>query len=296
MQTAVLNQVTVQAARRETAATCRTAPTLFRASVRMDLLLGGSGVMNVTPRQRMRPSFLRFPGGNYVEGNNIESHYDWRKTIGPLVDRPTHPSTWSYHSTDGLGLLEFLEWCEDLNMEPLLAVFAGYTLDKHVVKPGPDLEPYVQEALDEIEYVTGASDTKWGALRQRDGHPAPFKLRYVEIGNEDSFDRAKTYDGRFAQFYKAIKAKYPDLQVIATMPVIGVTPDIVDDHYYKREQGMFEESKHYDRLTAPTTVTLPRSWTLEKPSRWKLICCFDGSITVLGMTNAIVPPSFKNSC
>lgn len=214
----------------------------------------------------MRPSFLRFPGGNYVEGNNIESHYDWRKTIGPLVDRPTHPSTWRYHSTDGMGLLEFLEWCEDLNMQPLLAVFAGYTLDGRVVKPGPDLDSYVQEALDEIEYITGASDTKWGALRQRDGHPASFRLRYVEIGNEDSFDRARTYDGRFAQFYNAIKAKYPDLQVIATMPVKGVTPDIVDDHYYKREQGMFEESKHYDKTDRKGPKIFVGEWATREGS------------------------------
>ncbi len=98
--------------------------------------------------------------------------------IGPLVDRPTHPTTWSYHSSDGMGLLEFLEWCEDLRMEPVLAVYAGYSLGGQVVKPGPELDPYVQDALDEIEYVTGGADTKWGALRARDGHAAPFKLRY----------------------------------------------------------------------------------------------------------------------
>ena len=171
----------------------------------------------------MHPAFLRFPGGNYLEGSRIETRFDWKKMIGPLVDRPTHPTTWSYHSSDGMGLLEFLKWCEDLHMEPVLAVYAGYSLGGQVVKPGPDLDPYVQEGLEEIEYVTGGADTKWGAVRARDGHPAPFKLRYVEIGNEDNFDRAKTYDGRYAQFFKAIKAKYPDLQVIATMPVNGMT-------------------------------------------------------------------------
>jgi alpha-N-arabinofuranosidase len=194
----------------------------------------------------MRPTFLRFPGGNYLEGNRIETRFDWKKMIGPLVDRPTHPTTWSYHSSDGMGLLEFLEWCEDLHMQPVLGIYAGYSLGGQVVKPGPDLEPYVQEGLDEIEYVTGGVDTKWGAVRARDGHPAPFLLKYVEIGNEDNFDRARTYDGRFAQFYKAIKAKYPNIQLIATIPVKGVTPDLVDDHYYKREQGMFEEAHHYD--------------------------------------------------
>jgi alpha-L-arabinofuranosidase len=194
----------------------------------------------------LHPTFLRFPGGNYVEGSNINTRYDWKKTIGPLVDRPTHPSPWNYQSTDGMGLLEFLEWCEDLHIQPVLAVFAGYTLDGRVVKPGPDLEPYVQDALDEIEYVSGGADTKWGALRVRDGHPAPFDLHYVEVGNEDNFDKARTYDDRFAQFTKAIKVKYPNLKTIATMPVKGITPDVMDDHYYMRESGSFEGSKHYD--------------------------------------------------
>jgi alpha-N-arabinofuranosidase len=194
----------------------------------------------------MHPSFLRFPGGNYLEGGSIQTRFDWKKMIGPLVDRPTHPTTWSYHSSDGMGLLEFLMWCEDLHMQPVLAVFAGYSLGGQVVKPGPDLDPYVQDALDEIEYVTGGTGTKWGALRARDGHPAPFKLTYVEVGNEDNFDRSKSYDGRYAQFFKAIKAHYPTVNVIATMPVNGVIPDVVDDHYYKREQGMFELAKQYD--------------------------------------------------
>ena len=194
----------------------------------------------------MHPAFLRLPGGNYLEGGNIATRFDWKKMIGPLVDRPTHPSTWSYHSSDGMGLLEFLMWCEELHMEPVLAVYAGYSLGGQVVKPGPDLDPYVQDALEEIEYVTGGASTKWGALRARDGHPEPFKLRYVEVGNEDNFDRSKSYDGRYAQFFKAIKAQYPGLQVIATMPVTGLRPDVLDDHYYKREQGMFELAKQYD--------------------------------------------------
>ena len=214
----------------------------------------------------MHPSFLRFPGGNYLEGNRIENRFDWKKMIGPLVDRPTHPSTWSYHSTDGLGLLEFLEWCEDLRMQPLLAVYGGYSLGGQVVKPGPDLEPYVQDALDEIEYVTGGANTKWGAVRAKNGHPAPFSLSYVEIGNEDNFDKAKTYDGRYAQFYKAIKAKYPNLEIIATMPVTGITPDVVDDHYYKREQGMFELVKHYDQIDRKGPKIFVGEWATREGS------------------------------
>jgi len=194
----------------------------------------------------MRPAFLRFPGGNYLEGNRIAERYDWKKTIGPMVDRPTHPSPWSYHSSDGMGLLEFLGWCEDLKMSPVLAVYAGYSLGGEHVKPGADLDPYVQDALDELEYVTGAADTKWGAERVKNGHPEPFKLTYVEIGNEDMFDRSNSYDGRYAQFYKAIKAKYPDLQLIATTPVKSIRPDVIDDHYYLRARQFYADAGHYD--------------------------------------------------
>jgi len=194
----------------------------------------------------MRPHFLRLPGGNYLEGDHIAERFDWKKTIGPWVDRPTHRSPWNYRSSDGMGLLEYLEWCEDLKMEPVLAVYAGYSLAQEHVDPGTALDPYVQDALDEIEFVTGGADTKWGAERVKDGHPAPFPLHYIEVGNEDFFDRSHTYDGRFKQFYDAIKQRYPNLQVIATTPVKGVTPDVLDEHFYLSAQDMFGEAHHYD--------------------------------------------------
>ncbi len=195
----------------------------------------------------MHPQFLRFPGGNYLEGDHLADWYDWKKTIGPRVDRPGHPSPWEYWSTDGLGLLEFFEWCEDLHMQPVLAVYAGYALKGEHIQPGHDLEPYVQSALDEIEYATGGPDTKWGAERVRDGHPQPFHITYVEIGNEDWFDKSGSYDERYAQFYKAIKAKYPDLQLIATAPIKGMTPDVLDEHYYLRATNFFHDATHYDK-------------------------------------------------
>jgi alpha-L-arabinofuranosidase len=195
----------------------------------------------------MHPAFLRFPGGNYLEGDHIADRFQWKKTIGPLVDRPTHPSPWNYHSSDGMGLLEFLGWCEDLKMNPVLAVYAGYSLQGEHVNPGGDLEPYVQDALDEIEYVTGGADTTWGAERAKDGHPAPFKLTYVEIGNEDWFDKSGSYDERYAQFYKAIKAKYPNLQLIATAPIKNMKPDVLDEHFYVRATQNFHDANHYDK-------------------------------------------------
>jgi alpha-N-arabinofuranosidase len=195
----------------------------------------------------MHPAFLRFPGGNYLEGDHITDRFQWKKTIGPLVDRPGHPSPWRYFSSDGMGLLEFLEWCEDLHMQPVLAVYAGYSLAQEHVNPGPDLEPYVQDALDEIEYVTGGTETQWGAVRAKNGHPQPFKLTYVEVGNEDQFDRSGSYDGRYEQFYKAIKAKYPELQIIATTPVKSIRPDVIDDHFYRRATEFFHDTTHYDK-------------------------------------------------
>jgi alpha-N-arabinofuranosidase len=196
----------------------------------------------------MHPKFLRLPGGNYLEGDFIDERFDWKTTIGPLVDRPTHRSPWNYQSSDGMGLLEFLEWTEDLKIEPVLAVFAGYALKGDHIHPGPALTPYVEDALDEIEFVTGDTSTKWGAVRAKLGHPAPFPLRYVEIGNEDWFDRSGSYEGRFAQFDKAIKAKYPNLQTIATMPLKRMKPDVQDDHYYKRADDFFSFVNHYDTV------------------------------------------------
>jgi alpha-N-arabinofuranosidase len=208
----------------------------------------------------MKPAFLRFPGGNYLEGDHINERYEWKKTIGPLVDRPTHPSPWHYRSSDGMGLLEFLEWCEDLKMQPLLAVYAGYSMQQEFVKPGPDLDPYVQDALDEIEYVTGDANTKWGAERVKDGHPAPFKLSYVEIGNEDWFDKSGTYGDRYAQYYKAIKAKYPDLQLIATTPITTMKPDVIDDHYYRRAQEFYDDVHHYDQTDRSGPMIFVGEW------------------------------------
>ena len=196
----------------------------------------------------MDPKFLRLPGGNYLEGDHISERFQWKKTIGPLVDRPTHPSPWHYRSSDGMGLLEFLEWCEDLKIEPVLAVYAGYSMMQEHVDPGPALEPYVQDALDEIEYATGGADTKWGAERAKEGHAAPFPLHYVEIGNEDWFDRSGSYDGRYAQYYKAIKQRYPDLQLIATAPIKSVKPDVLDEHFYMAAKQSFADANHYDKV------------------------------------------------
>lgn len=197
----------------------------------------------------MNPKFLRLPGGNYLEGDYLNTRFDWKKTIGDISQRPGHESPWGYWSTDGLGLMEYMNWCEDLHMEPLLAVFAGYALRHDHVEAGPELQPFVQDALDEIEYVIGDTGTTWGAQRAKDGHPAPFPLHYIEVGNEDWFDPSHSYEGRFAQFYDAIKAKYPQLQIIATTPVKTRMPDLIDEHYYRSEEEMEAHAHDYDQYS-----------------------------------------------
>ena len=202
----------------------------------------------------MKPKFLRFPGGNFLEGPAITDGFPWKTTLGSIDNRPGHNGSWGYRASDGMGLLEFLMWCQDMGAEPLLAVYAGYSLDGDHVDAGPLLKPYVDDALDEIEYVIGDTTTYWGAKRAADGHPEPFKLSYVEIGNEDWFDRSNSYDGRFKQFRNAIEAKYPNLTCISTIPatqypsmsVTGKEPAVVDEHYYRNSWDMWENASQYD--------------------------------------------------
>ncbi len=201
----------------------------------------------------MKPTFLRYPGGNYLD----PGHYEWKKTIGPLEQREVGPGAWGYKSSNGLGLLEFAQWCEDLGMESVLGVSDG----RPWLPDDADVGPLVQDALDEIEYLAGGTDTKWGALRAKHGHAAPFKVRFVEIGNEDFFDKVGVYDARFARFYDAIKAKHPDIQIIATRgDVKGRTPDIVDDHYYRSGRAMAADSTHYDATDRKGPKTFVGEW------------------------------------
>jgi alpha-N-arabinofuranosidase len=203
----------------------------------------------------MKPKFLRFPGGNYLEGPDFANAFPWKTTLGPIENRPGHKGSWGYRPTDGMGLLEFLMWCEEIGAEPLLGVYAGYSLNGDHVDAGPLLKPYVDDALDEIEYIIGDANTYWGAKRVADGHPAPFKLTYVEIGNEDWFDRSNSYDGRFTQFREAIEAKYPQLTCISTiadaqypdlMVKSGKKPAVLDEHYYRSSWDMWENASQYD--------------------------------------------------
>lgn len=204
----------------------------------------------------MKPKFLRFPGGNYLEGYDFKDRFPWKETLGPLEERSGHQGTWGYRSTDGLGMMEFLMWCEETGAKPLLGLFAGYALNRDYIKEGPELSGFVQDALDEIEYVIGdAKQTKWGARRAKDGHPAPFALECVEVGNEDWADESGSYEGRFVQFYDAIKKKYPQLKVISSttghdpgdrFAIKRRRPDLWDEHNYSEYWDMLAQVTKYD--------------------------------------------------
>ncbi len=218
----------------------------------------------------LHPTFLRMPGGNFLEGVRLEDWYDWKKTIGPLADRAGHEGPWSYWSTDGLGLLEFLEWCEDLHVEPVLAVYAGYSLGGSHVATGKDLEPYVQSALDEVEYVTGDASTKWGAVRAQDGHPAPFPLHYIEIGNEDYLDKSGSYPARYQQFAEALHKRYPQYKLISTDGnseyATKVSSDVSDEHYYKSPMEMMDLVHHYDKASRSGPKIFVGEWATRSGS------------------------------
>ncbi|KIM27412.1 glycoside hydrolase family 51 protein [Serendipita vermifera MAFF 305830] len=167
----------------------------------------------------LKPKFMRFPGGSDVEGNSIETRWQWKKNIGPLTDRPGRPDYWGYWNSEGLGYLEYLQWCEDFEIEPLVTIYSGYSLDlsalysAHTVEEG-DLDFYINEAIEQLEYAMGGVDTKWGALRAEHGHPEPFSIKFVEIGNEDWF--SDSYYWRYPRFLEALQAAYPNVTYIAS--------------------------------------------------------------------------------
>ncbi|KAI4521773.1 glycoside hydrolase [Schizophyllum commune Loenen D] len=198
----------------------------------------------------MGPSFFRLPGGNNLEGNSIATRWKWNETVGSLLDRPGRPGTWGYINTDGLGIYEYLLWCEDAGMEPIMGVFAGYALDKTSV-PEDQLQPYIQEAIDQIHFaVSDASANDAAALRASLGHPEPFNIRYIEIGNEDwiSSQATETYGAyRWNAYATALKAEFPDLQFIATSlvsgPTLDPTPTSYDVHDY-RSPSWYQEQRN----------------------------------------------------
>lgn len=216
------------------------------------------------------PSFIRFPGGCIVHGVNEETMYHWKKTLGPIENRPGQWSKWApYYRTDGIGYHEFYELCEYVGADAMYVMPTGMICSGWV-KQSPqwnfrhidvDLDAYIQDALDAIEYAIGDTTTKWGAERAKNGHPAPFPLKYIEIGNEDF---GPVYWERYEKIYQALSAKYPDLVYIANsvIRVVGRENDdkrkdipnfvnpknvkVFDEHYYNSIEWACEQHYRFD--------------------------------------------------
>lgn len=194
----------------------------------------------------MNPRFFRFPGGCIVEGFTPSTVMRFRNTVGPVWERPGHQLMWHYRTYNGLGFHEYLQLCEDLDMEPLYVFNCGMTCQarKEVLMEGPELEDMLQDTLDAIEYAIGPVDSKWGALRAKMGHPEPFRLNMVEIGNENF---GEAYEERYIKCYNAIKERYPHIRFVANTHVEkhGLPVDIVDEHYYNTTEFFAENTDMY---------------------------------------------------
>ncbi|MGC9261400.1 MAG: alpha-L-arabinofuranosidase C-terminal domain-containing protein [Phycisphaerae bacterium] len=196
----------------------------------------------------LHPSFVRFPGGNYIEGNSLAEGFLWQKTIGPLADRPGHWNPWGYWVTDGLGYMEFLEMCQEMHAKPLFGFNCGISLGANDVVPMDQMEPWVKSAIDSVKFADAPADTKWGALRAKYGHPVPFHLNRIEIGNEDWWNLTNYYPPRYKVIYNGLLAKFPHLKTIYTGRAhLSKAPIyMVDDHYYNSPSWFWANRHLYD--------------------------------------------------
>lgn len=217
----------------------------------------------------LNPGVFRFPGGCIIEGNSLATRYQWKNSVGPVENRPLNENRWNYtfkhkafpdyFQSLGLGFYEYFLLSEDIGAEPLPVVSCGLSCqyESNEVVPLDELDPYVQDALDLIEFANGDVNTTWGKVRAEMGHPEPFNLKMIAVGNEQ-WD--KVYVERLEVFTKAIREKYPNIKVIGSsgpsasgdkfdylwpeMKRVGV--DLVDEHYYMEPKWFLENAKRYD--------------------------------------------------
>ncbi|MBO3270216.1 alpha-L-arabinofuranosidase C-terminal domain-containing protein [Hymenobacter defluvii] len=218
----------------------------------------------------IKPKFVRFPGGCLAHGDGLDNLYDWKKTIGPVEQRVAQRNIWNYHQTAGLGYFEYFQFCEDIGAKPLPVVAAGVSCQNsggswrigsvgQQAIPLSEMDAYVQDVLDLVEWANGPVTSPWGAKRAAAGHPAPFNLEYVGIGNEDKI--TPDFRSRFTLLYNAVHAKYPNLKIVGT---VGPGPKgedydlgwalanqldvpLVDEHYYEKPKWFWANNQRYDR-------------------------------------------------
>ena len=215
----------------------------------------------------IHPRFIRFPGGCVAHGDGLDNIYRWKNTIGPLEARMPQRNIWGYHQTAGLGYFEYFQYCEDTGAEPLPVLAAGVPCQNSATGgdgqqggiPMCDMGDYVQEILDLIEWANGDKNTTWGKRRAEAGHPQPFNLKYIGIGNEDLI--TDIFEERFTMIFKAIQEKYPEITVIGTVGPTYMGTDyregwelaaklnvpMVDEHYYQSPGWFLNNQNYYDK-------------------------------------------------
>eukprot|EP01121_Diplochlamys_sp_Union-15-3_P009544 TRINITY_DN25_c0_g1_i1.p1 TRINITY_DN25_c0_g1~~TRINITY_DN25_c0_g1_i1.p1 ORF type:complete len:787 (-),score=132.01 TRINITY_DN25_c0_g1_i1:79-2439(-) len=193
----------------------------------------------------LNPSFVRFPGGTYILGTDMADAYQWKETIGPLEERPGHYGFWGYWVDDGLGYYEYLVMCEQLGAAPLFVSNIGLSTSNQI--PVNQLEPWIQDALDAIEFANGGTNTVWGSMRAKLGHPAPFNMTYMALGNENC--GTSTYVQHYTIFANRIKAQYPYMQLVANCDISKQAPhvDLFDYHVYSSPQWFIDNRDTFDR-------------------------------------------------
>ena len=212
---------------------------------------------------QLHPKFMRFPGGCFVEGQESpDNAFRWERTIGPIEEREGHWNVnWGYRTSDGLGYHEYLQLAEDLGAKPLYVVNVG--IWHGGMTPYDSIQPWIDECMNALEYANGPVTSKYGAMRARNGHPEPFGIEYLEIGNEnnqpDPRQQSDHYYERYEQFYKAIRSKYPEMKIIGNVVAWGddnpkwnskLSVDLLDEHYYRSPDwfaAAFHKYDSYDR-------------------------------------------------
>lgn len=215
----------------------------------------------------IHPRFVRFPGGCVSHGDGIGNIYRWKNTVGSLEERKPQRNMWGYHQTAGLGYFEYFQFCEDIGAEPLPVIAAGVPCQNSSSGgagqqggiPMCEMDNYIQDIFDLIEWANGNENTKWGKIRAKSGHPKPFNLKYVGIGNEDLIN--DIFEERFTEIFKALKEKYPEITVIGTVGPFWEGTDyvegwkiadklnipIVDEHYYQPPGWFIYNNDFYDK-------------------------------------------------
>ncbi|KAG9096782.1 hypothetical protein FRC06_008329 [Ceratobasidium sp. 370] len=203
-----------------------------------------------------KPGVFRFPGGNNLEGSSASTRWKWNETIGPIESRPGRQGNWGYANTDGLGLMEYLNWIEDIGAEPILGIWAGLALgNPNPVVPQSQIQAYVQDAINEIQFITGDANTnQWAKLRAQYGRTAPYKLKYIEIGNEDFFGSDTYASYRWAAFVNGLKAAFPNsgFEYLATIyPGTTLNPPYtyIDQHTYNIPSWFIQHAFDFDNYS-----------------------------------------------